>query len=322
MLEKINKIILFSALLSLLFLLPCFAGAQTLSLTSDKSTYIIGEEIPVVLSLDTSGKLINVVDGTVNFSSEYFDVQNITAGNSILMLWPKRPTAQEGAIVFTGGVPHGYSGSSGNIFNFILKPKKIGEQIISISNASLLLNDGSGTKITDIALNNLKVSIASAEGQIVPPPQPITDKIKPLPFTPVISRNPSIAENKYFVSFSAADKESGISYYQVREGYVLVPYSGTWLSTGWQRAETPYVLKLQHWWSRVYVRAYDVAGNFRQEVVTKPLDKQGIIILNILIITVSFFGKDDLTTNLINKYKTLTEAANAILSWNVAYRIY
>ena len=39
-------------------------------------------------------------------------------------------------------------------------------------------------------------------------------------------------------------------------------------------------------------------------------------------ITVSFFGKDDLTTNLINKYKTLTEAANAILSWNVAYRIY
>jgi hypothetical protein len=31
---------------------------------------------------------------------------------------------------------------------------------------------------------------------------------------------------------------------------------------------------------------------------------------------------DELTTNLVNKYKTLSEAANAILAWQVAFRIY
>lgn len=39
-------------------------------------------------------------------------------------------------------------------------------------------------------------------------------------------------------------------------------------------------------------------------------------------ITVSFFAKDELTTNLYNKYTTLAEAANAVLSWTVAYRVY
>jgi hypothetical protein len=39
-------------------------------------------------------------------------------------------------------------------------------------------------------------------------------------------------------------------------------------------------------------------------------------------IIVSFFDKDELTTHLLHTYKTLSEASNAILAWNVAYRIY
>jgi hypothetical protein len=154
---NVDKIILF--LVSSALLLPCFALAQSLSLVSDKSAYMLGEEIPVTLVLNTSDKLINVVDGTVNFSSEYFDIQNITMGNSILALWPKRPGIQNGAIGFTGGVPHGYNGPNGNIFNFTLKPKKTGEQSISIANASLLLNDGLGTKVNGVTLEPLKISI-------------------------------------------------------------------------------------------------------------------------------------------------------------------
>jgi hypothetical protein len=36
----------------------------------------------------------------------------------------------------------------------------------------------------------------------------------------------------------------------------------------------------------------------------------------------AFFSKEQLQTNLYNKYQTLTEAANAILAWNKAYRVY
>ena len=285
--RKIKKLIVFPLILSGLFILPCLANAQSLSLTSDKSTYKVGEDIPVVLNLNTSDKLINVVDGTVNFSNEYFEVKDITIGKSLLTLWPKRPTVSgSGVIVFTGGIPHGFNGSDGNIFTFVLKPKKIGDQLISISSAVALLNDGLGTKINGLALNPLKITIVSAEGQIVPPSQPTIEKISPLPFTPIINSTPSIAGNKPFVSFSTVDKESGISYYEVREEYVLFPYFWPWFSTSWQRAETPYVLKLQHWWSKIYIRAYDMKGNFRQEVITKPLDKVGLIILSALLIII------------------------------------
>ena len=158
--RKINKLIIFPLILSGFFLLPYLANAQSLSLTSDKSTYKVGEDIPVVLNLNTSDKLINVVDGTVNFSNEYFDVKDITTGKSLLTLWPKRPTVSgSGVIVFTGGIPHGFNGSDGNIFSFVLRPKKIGDQLISISSAVALLNDGLGTKVNGLALNPLKITI-------------------------------------------------------------------------------------------------------------------------------------------------------------------
>jgi hypothetical protein len=265
--------------------LPYCVNAQSLSLTSDQASYKIGSEISVVLTLDTSDKLINVVDGTINFPTEFFDIQSIKTGDSFLTLWPKRPTASgDGNISFTGGIPHGFTGSNGNVFSFVLKSKKIGEPLISINNATILLNDGLGTKLNDVTLTPLRIAIVST-GNIVTP-QPVVDKIKPLPFMPVVSRSSSVAENKFFVSFSTIDKETGVSYYKVNEEYVLFPFWGTLFSTGWQKTETPYILKLQHWWSKVYVRAYDGAGNFREEIATKPLDKEGFIILNILVIIV------------------------------------
>jgi len=281
--SKINKIILFSAFLSGFLILPYFANAQSLSLISDQSICTVGNDISVVLILNTSGRLINVVDGTVSFPKEFFDIQSIKIGDSFLEFWPKRPVASDnGNISFTGGIPHGFNGSNGNVFSFILKAKKIGQATVSISDATVLLNDELGTKLDGVALTPLKIAITSYG--ITAKPQPVIDKIKPLPFTPIVSRNLSVAENKFFVSFSAVDKETGISYYEVREKYVLVPFFGPWLSTDWQKSETPYILKLQHWWSKVYVRAYDGAGNFREEIAVKPMDREGLIILSILTI--------------------------------------
>lgn len=281
--NKSAKIILFSVILSGLLILPHFVNAQSLSLISDKSTYEVGDDISVVLNLNTSGKLINVVQGTISFPTEFFDIQSIKTGDSFLTLWAKRPAAlDDGTIVFSGGVPHGFNGQSGNVFSFILKPKKIGESIISISNAAILLNDGLGTKLSGVKFAPLMLEIESQKTEKAE--QPLIDKIPPEPFVPIISRIPSIAENKYFVSFSTTDKQSGISYYEVQEDYVIFPFFGVWFPTKWHKTETPYVLSLQHWWSKVRVRAYDVTGNYREEVVTKPLDKEGFIILNILLV--------------------------------------
>jgi hypothetical protein len=282
---KINKLFFLSALLLGFLILPCFANAQSLSLISDKTACKTGDYISVALSLDTSGKSINVVGGTVSFPKEFFDIQSIKTGDSFLTLWQKAPNASaDGNITFSGGVPHGFNGSIGNVFSFILKAKKVGALFISVSNAIVLLNDGSGTKIDGVTLAPLEITITGPEENIPQQLQPVIDKISPLPFAPLVSQNFSMAENKFFVSFSTVDKETGIDYYEVREEYVLFPYFGPWLSTSWQTAETPYILRLQHWWSKIYVRAYDRAGNFRQEAVVKPLDREGLIILNILLI--------------------------------------
>ncbi len=162
MLSKINKITILSVLLSGFFILPYCANAQSLSLISNKSACLVGDEISIVLSLNTSDKLINVVAGTVSFPKEFFEIKSIGSGNSFLKLWPQKPAlskSEDGTITFAGGVPHGFRGSGGNVFSFILKAKKIGKPVISTSNATFLLNDGLGTKLDGVALVPLKIQI-------------------------------------------------------------------------------------------------------------------------------------------------------------------
>jgi hypothetical protein len=282
--KKFKKATLFLLILFCFFVLPCFANAQSISVKSDKTIYKNNETVQVFVVLDTGGKDINAIEGTIKFPVEYFDLVNITNGDSIFSLWPERPEAKTaGVITFAGGVPGGFKGSAGNIFNFILRTKKAGSPVILIKNANVLLNNGYGTKL-NVGLNQLSLVISSQKTNV--PETQLADNIPPEPFVPVIIRMPSVAENKYFVSFYTTDKQSGISYYQVKESYVIFPYSGVWFSTNWKKTETPYVLQLQHWWSSVRVRAYDVAGNYREEIVNKPIDELGKIILYVLILIV------------------------------------
>jgi hypothetical protein len=283
--EKIfYKTILLLAVLVCFFALPNFVNAQSISVKSDKTVYKNNETVQISVVLDTGGKDINAIEGTIKFPAEYFDLVNITSGDSIFSLWPERPEEKTaGAITFAGGVPGGFRGSAGNIFNFSLRAKKAGSPVIFISNANVLLNDGYGTKL-NVGLNQLSLLVSSQKTNV--PETQLADNVPPEPFFPVIIRMPSVAENKYFVSFYTTDKQSGISYYQVKESYLIFPYSGAWFSTNWKKTETPYVLGLQHWWSRVLVRAYDGAGNYREEIVNKPIDELGNIVLYSLILIV------------------------------------
>ncbi|GAI25310.1 unnamed protein product, partial [marine sediment metagenome] len=49
-----------------------------------------------------------------------------------------------------------------------------------------------------------------------------------------IGKDPSIFEGKYFLSFVAQDKMSGVDYYEVKEG-----------KRDWKRVESPYLLEDQ-----------------------------------------------------------------------------
>ena len=283
---NINKIILFSALLSGFLISPYRTDAQSISLTSGKNSYQIGENISADLVLDTAKNSINTIEGTIQVPTEYFKISGINTGSSFLSLWPERPTVHnDGTITFTGGVPGGFAGADGNILTVSLKAKKSGEASIAIKGATVLLNDGLATELKDVKFIALALTILPETiKEVVKPP---VDTIPPEPFTPVISQASSVANGKYFVSFSTQDKQSGISHYEVREGYMILPILSPLFFTQWQKTlNPPYILNFQHWWSRVDVRAYDNAGNYREESVLEPLDRQGITILYILLIII------------------------------------
>lgn len=277
------KIILF--LIAGFFAAPHFAEAESVFLYSNKESYNLGEYISVDVKIDTGENLVNAIQGTINFPEDSFEVESIKTGQSALTLWPQKPSLNgSGAITFAGGVPHGFKSTSGNVFSFILKSIKAGEYSLYINSTKVLLNDGLGTQLANVSLSPLKIIVAEkiSSGEVQQLEQ---DQEKPLEFTPVVSQSLTPADKGYFVSFSTTDKESGVDHYEAREEYVLLPFWGTLFSTGWEKTETPYVLKLQHWWTKVYIRAYDSAGNFSEQVVTKDIDEDGLTILKVSSIT-------------------------------------
>ena len=260
--------------------LPLLVSAQTVSLKSDRTKYNIGDSFLVTVNLDAAGNSINSIGGTVLVPKDQFEVSQIETGNSFISLWVERPeflpnnaasTTKAGGdynrIDFSGGLPGGYSGSNGTIFTFVLKGKGVGSNEVSLSGLNAYLNDGKGTAVTSIKLIPLDISITNDASL---PRFSYTAKIDttpPDPFDISLSKNKNVADNKYFVSFFAVDKGTGVAKFEVEEDPWILSWFG--FKKIWNDSESPQVLNYQKWISTVKVRAYDAAGNVREEKITK-----------------------------------------------------
>src|SRR3989338_6492544 len=217
--------------------LPFAASAQSLVLKAPKTTYNVGDSFQVTLSVNTEGKSINTLSGKIQFPTSKFQILDTRYGNSIISLWVERPTVSGGTITFTGGIPGGFSGSAGPILSFGVKARAEGSAAINLKDIKILLNDGKGTELSGATSGILKLSIVKAAVKpavpagapekpkevYVPPP----DIIPPENFIPLVSRHPTIGDNKYFVSFFAVDKDSGVSYYEVKEEpFIISRFTG------------------------------------------------------------------------------------------------
>ena len=98
------------------------------------------------------------------------------------------------------------------------------------------------------------------------------DTKTPEEFTPKTGQDSSVFEGKYFLSFSAIDKMSGIDHYEILEadrgGYKL----GTTQKAVWKVVESPYALEDQTLNSVIKVKAVDKADNERIAEIT-PLEE-------------------------------------------------
>ncbi len=229
---------------------PVFANE--LYLDTNRNEINQGEEFLVNLILD-SDQSLNAIEGELSYGTSQLELKEIRDGNSVINFWIERPReVSTGVVSFSGITPGGFLGKN-LVFSILFEAKNTGSADILLKNTRILANDGEGTEV------NYKISnknIVISKGEIKPPNEGLIDTEPPEDFTPILSRDPNLFAGKYFIAFATQDKISGIDYYEIKEGRF----------GKYERQNSPYELKNQSLNKKIYIRAYDRAGNMRSVV--------------------------------------------------------
>ena len=127
--------------------IPAIVSAATLSLWPDSGVHTVGETINVQVRLNTMGQTINAADGRIRVSGSGVSVVGVSQAGSIFSLWAEEPRISGNDITFSGGIPSGYQGSSGNIMTITLRATAAGTPRLSFQDGSVLAADGRGSNI-------------------------------------------------------------------------------------------------------------------------------------------------------------------------------
>jgi len=271
-----------SILLIALGAFPFLASAATLHLNkvTEESS---GSKLIIEILLD-SDEILNAIEGQLNFPKELLEVFQISDGDSLITFWVEKPNIKTpGLISFSGITPGGFYGENRKVFSVVFLGKGEGEAEFNLMNIKALLNDGLGTE-TLIETKTLKVPVS--RNTDAPTYETSTDKTPPEIFKPSIESDPNIFEGQHFLVFHTQDKDTGIDYYEVREGD----------SGEFKKASSPYLLEHQGLDKKLFVKAVDRAGNqITVELESKNLKKEWeesspfVIIILIVIIVLGLF---------------------------------
>lgn len=237
------------------------AFAAELFFKTEQERYHLGDTFIADIQVNTEGQYINTIQATIQWPTEMLELINFNLGNSILTLQPEKASInkEQGLAFFVGGVPGGYFGTRGLVARAAFRALKEGEgKLKFLDDAIILLNDGLGTK-AKVKVKEVNIIVLFGKPELARDQwgqEMDADKILPELFKPQIAQDPNIFEGKYSLVFSTVDKQTGVDYYEVKEG------GGDWV-----RAESPYLLIDQSRQSVIQVRAVDKAGNERIETI-------------------------------------------------------
>ncbi len=262
---------LYKGILLSLFFYFIFMGFVQASSLEMRPVLLNAGGFKVDIFLSPTGEVLNAVEGKIIIPSS-LRIREIRSGDSIVSFWLEKPEFKDGQIIFGGVIPGGFSGvlnpykaeaEPGKLLEILFSDKPTNETEIYIEGGRVFLNDGLGTS-KELARSSLKVSGSSLFG--LPIKIEARDIASPEEFLPLVSRDVSLFNNKWFLSFAATDKQSGISAYYVYESdrrEESIP------EKKWEKAESPYLLHDQSLESFIFVRAVDGVGN-EKVVVLEP----------------------------------------------------
>ena len=165
--------------------------------------------------LISSKETVNAFEGKILFSKNNLRAEEIRDGNSLVNLWIERPQERESGVVsFSGVTPGGYAGENGYLFSIIFEALGNGSGQVELKDVKALKNDGHGTP-AQIYLKPLVYKIsgdpAGPESELTKKPI-MVDNNPPEEFKPEIVFIDEINGGKWFVVFTAQDKESGLDH--------------------------------------------------------------------------------------------------------------
>lgn len=255
----IKKLIIIFAFGCFFFGLPKEVSAAEFYFSRSVEAIVMASDIFVVdLMLSSPEERVNVLEGYLSFDKDKLEIKEMSAGGSLFELWLEPPNFynETGEAHFIGGVANGFLGTEAKILKIIFQAKKEGQAFINLKDDSVLfLNDGKGTR-TSFSARPIYLEIKAKPRDILPRDEwralISEDHTPPEAFAVIRGRHPSIFENRYFISFFTSDKQSGIDFYEVKEG-----------GGPFEKAVSPYPLKDQSLRGKVEARAWDKAGNYR-----------------------------------------------------------
>jgi hypothetical protein len=198
--------ILFSASLVFLFsfclVMSALAGSASLYLSPSSGTHNVGSTFSVVAKVNSGGVSINAAEGTIKFNPAQVNVVKISKSGSIFTLWTQEPTFSnsKGNIVFGGGSPKAFKGTSGTIITITFRAKTTGSASVNFSSGMVLAADGKGTNILG-NMNGGTYTLKAVEetpSQYTSPTQPIQSSPQEKPSAPIVSSPTHSNEEKWY----------------------------------------------------------------------------------------------------------------------------
>lgn len=237
------------------FLLPFFSQAF--------STEVI---------VDTGNISINALEATIHMP-EGVSVEKVYDGNSVILFWIKAPVydSQSQAISFSGITPGGFSG----------------ERMVLSFSGELTVEDLSHFTFSEVrALKNDGLGESVAVRLFVQPTEIAEDRTPPEPFKPIISSSSDVFDGQRFLSFATQDKGTGIEHYEYVTTWLFFPRDSDWLET-----KSPIALSRTMLFKKIYIRAVDKSGNYREVFTVGPYYYATLVISIIILLCVLSFSK-------------------------------
>jgi hypothetical protein len=229
-------------------LMPSIVSAALVSFEQEKDIVQTGDRIVVAVLVDTQGKTLNAIEGSVAFGGNELSLVRILDGESVINFWVQEPKQEGDSVRFSGITPGGFTGRDNNLLTFEFEAKKEGVASVAVKDIQLLLHDGLGTPVevvrVPLAFNILGQSDASTIDTVY------VDTEEPEAFVPIIAYDKDVFDGRAFIVFSTEDKGTGIDYYEVKEGEFA----------DYRRATSPYELRDQNLQNVIYVKAVDKEG--------------------------------------------------------------